>query len=384
MFTTGSKLFIGATSLAIAALIVMGITNGGNIGWTATVGLVGAVVALLLLTGINFFARDSNVSSTDPASRTDAAAAQRAPASSIWPLFGAVGLGLLVVGAISTPIVFKTGVVVILAVMLEWMVQAWSERATSDPVYNQSLRSRLMHPLEFPVLGAVGLGIMIYSFSRIMLFVSKAGSPVVFGVIAIIVLLGGVLYAYSPGVKKSVAIGVCAIAGLGLVSTGAVMAIDGQRTIEPHEIIAKDSSICTSNDETEADKAASQNLAAKSNAAAIVTLRDGELLAHQLEIPGESDIITLPRSSTSNIVFVNEDSDAVRLTAHMGTFDTATIVNGKPTTSTTITCTPLANQGGRQLLTLIYPKSSRALKPGDAYTLSVPGNESAVITVVVP
>ncbi len=384
MFTTGSKLFLGATSLAVAALVVMGVTNAGDIGWTATVGLIGAVVALAFLTGINFFVRDGNVSSADPANVFDAAAAQRPPGRSIWPLIGAVGLGLIVVGAISTPVVFKAGVVVILAVMLEWLVHAWSEGASSDAAYNQSVRQRLMHPLEFPVLAAVGLTVMIYSFSRIMLFVSKAGSPVVFGVLAAVILLGGVLYAYSPGVKKSIAAGVCVIAGLGLVSTGAVMAIDGQRATEPHEIIANDSSICTSNEPTEADARASQELAAKSNSAAIITLHGGKLSAHQIAVPGELSTITLPRSGVSNIVFVNDDSAKVRLTAHMGTFDTATIVNGKPTTATSITCTTLVRQGGRQLLTLIYPKSSRALKSGDAYTLAVPGVESSVITVVVP
>jgi len=69
--------------------------------------------------------------------------------------------------------------------------RAWSERASADPHYNAAVRKRILHPLEFPVLGAVVLAIVIYSFSRIMLFLSKETGPAVFGIIAALILLGG-------------------------------------------------------------------------------------------------------------------------------------------------------------------------------------------------
>jgi hypothetical protein len=108
------------------------------------------------------------------------------------------------------------------------------------------------------------------------------------------------------------------------------------------------------------------------------------LSAHQIGIDQPLTTITLSRSNPSNVIFVNDDAARVRLVAHQGTFDTTTQVNGKFTTVSPVVCTTLVRKDGRQLLTLKYPKSSRALKAGDAYTLEVPGLKSSLITVVVP
>jgi hypothetical protein len=388
MFTTGSKLFIGTTTVALVAAITFGVTNGGSVGWTATIGLISAVLALAFLTVINLMVRDSNVGSMQPDAATNAPAAQDPPSASMWPLVGAVGLALVGVGVVTTPIVFKAGVVVLLCTMVEWMVHAWSERASTDRAFNEGVRKRILNPLEFPVLGAIGLTIVIYSFSRIMLFLSKASGPAVFGVIATLVLVCGFLFASRPSLKKGVVLGVCTIAGLGLVSTGAVMAIDGQRPIEPQETIQSNPAVCASNEESEADVNASQSLAAKSNVSATVILQGGKLWAEVIGMPGRHTRITLPRSAASNIVFRNLDAERVRLTADQGTFATATIVNGKPTTEAVITCTGLLEQNGRQFLTLRFPKSSPGSLAGGAsltpYALFVPGIDGASVEVVVP
>lgn len=382
MFTTGSKLFVGATVVALAGAIVFGIFTGGDTGVTATIGLIGATVALGFLAGINFFVRDGNVSAMAPDATTASPAAQEAPEASMWPAVGALGAGLVVVGLVTQPVVFKAGIVVLLAAIVEWMVQGWSERASSDRAYNASLRKRLLHPLEFPVLGAVVLAVIIYSFSRIMLFVSKTTGPAIFAILAALVLVAGFIIASGASIKKSAVVGVCAIAGLGLVSTGAVMAIDGEREIEEHEIIETDPEICTSNDETEADHNSSQSLAAKSNVAATIIYKEGQLYAQQIGLPEFVTTIQLPRSNPSFIVFRNLSDEEVRLTANLGAFETDTIVNGSPTVDKPLTCTALVEPDGRQFLTLTYPKSSRSsLEP---YTLVVPGVEGASVEVVVP
>jgi hypothetical protein len=380
MFTTGSKLFLGATALAMVATIVFGITEGGVVGWTATVSLVGVTLALAVLAGVNIYGRDGNVSAMDAAATTESTAAQDPPTPTMWPALAALALGVIVVGLVTSAAVFKIGLVLLLAVIIEWMVVAWSEQASVDRTYNAGLRQRILHPLEFPVLAAIGLGIVIYSFSRIMLFISKTTGPAIFGIVAALVLLAGVLFAYSPGLKKSVAIGVCTIAALGLVSTGAVMAIDGEREIHAHEIIADDPSICSSNEETEADHHASQSVAAKSSVAAEITLADGVLTAHQLgAIDQPDDKISLPRANPSVILFHNADEEEVRLVAHLGAFPTD--VNGTTVVDRPVTCTALVEQDGTQSMVLRIPRSSVA--SSEPYQLTVPGIDSA-ITVEVP
>lgn len=65
-------------------------------------------------------------------------------------------------------------------------------------------RKRLLNPIEFPVLGAVGLGVLIFSFSRVMLAVDKQIGTALFIVIAVLLLVGGVLFAVRTTLQRSI------------------------------------------------------------------------------------------------------------------------------------------------------------------------------------
>ncbi|MDP9463278.1 MAG: hypothetical protein M3P52_01530, partial [Actinomycetota bacterium] len=156
MFTTGSKLFLGATALSTVAAIVFGVANGGSAGWLGVVGLLSAALAFAFLFGINYYGHDGNVSAMSDNAPTDSPAAQPPVGRSMWPALSAIAVGAIAVGAESKPIVFKAGVVLLLAAAVEWMVHGWSERASADPAYNAGLRKRMLHPIEFPVLAASG------------------------------------------------------------------------------------------------------------------------------------------------------------------------------------------------------------------------------------
>lgn len=382
MFTTGSKLFVGGTVLSLVATVVYGVTVGG---WQGTVALATLSAAFAFLAGVNFFIRDGNVPSMQPGATTDSAAAQPPPGRSMWPVVAGLGTALLAVGAVTQPLVFKIGVVAVLAAGVEWMVQAWSERASADPAYNEGVRRRLAHPLEFPVLAAVGLGLLVYSFSRIMLWIDKEGGPVIFVVVAALVLTGGFLLAARPTVKQSLVTGVCAIAALGLVSTGAVMAIDGERHIHTKPTTSSDPAICNeegkgSGEAAEIDKKASQTVAAKSNFAVIVTVRDGVLTAQEQAIEGTRNVITLPRSNPTNIMFRNFDDTSRRFTVRMGAFTTAQ--DGIEVTTKPVVCTQLVGEDAVQMLTVRFDKSSAGTE--EPYAIEVPGLEGQRIEIVVP
>ena len=98
MFTTGSKLFIGGTVLALTGTLVYGIgQNGSALG---TIGMVTVTIIFAFLMGINFWVRDSNVSSMDTAGIETCSAASKPAGRSIWPLVGGFGLALLPVGLV--------------------------------------------------------------------------------------------------------------------------------------------------------------------------------------------------------------------------------------------------------------------------------------------
>lgn len=381
MFTTGSKLFLGATGLALAGTIVFGLTHGGEPGWLGTVVLIGAVLALVALTAVNFFTRDGNTSAMEPDVTRTAAAAQPPVRRSVAPIMAAVGVGTTVVGAETRPWFFKLGLVILLAAAAEWLVTAWGDRASADASFNQTVSSRLLQPFQFPIVAATGLGIVVFSFSRIMLWVDKAGGPVVFAILGALVLFGGYLVASKPDLKRGVITGVAAIGGLGLVSTGAVMALDGQREIHKHPTTADEPAVCAEAEKNpEVDKRAPGDVMANSSPSAIVVVKDGKLAVYSQGLQGARADVTLVAGQNNNIIFRNQDSVPRRFTLNLGTFTDST--SGTPVKKSPVACTTLIEPDHDVQKTVRYTRPSYASET--PYTITVPGIDDQVITVLVP
>jgi hypothetical protein len=382
MFTTGSKLFFGATVLSFAGALLFGITTGGPAGLMGTVGLVSVGVVFAFLAGINFFNRDGNVSAMEPGIERTAPAAQPPVNRSMWPLVAAVGVGGLVVGSVSRPVVFKVAVVVLLAAIVEWMVQAWAERASSDAAFNDSIRKRILHPLEFPILATVVVGGVLYGFSRIMLTVNKDAGRWLFIGLGAIVVAAGFVIAGKRGMSKTTIAGVTTVGAVALLGVGVVSALQGQRTIEAHPVI--NAAVCLgSAPETEVeeiDHNANQSVGAKSNVISNVILTaDDRLVAFNIGITNvEYHEITVPRSTTVHVLFENRSSTPRRLTAHLGTFKATDGTEG----SEQATCTAMLDKGGRTFLTIRFDKSQ--LASSTPYYLSVPELEGQEIKLLVP
>jgi hypothetical protein len=387
MFTTGSKLFLGATVLSTVAAIVFGISKGGPDGWLGVIGLLSAAIAFALMACVNYYIHDGNVSAMSEHSTTEAPAAQPPAERSMWPALTAVGVGAIAVGAVSKPIVFKAGVVLLIAAAVEWMVHGWSERASADPAYNASLRKRMLHPIEFPVLAAAGLAAVIYSFSRIMLWIDKSGGPVVFIIAGALILFGGFVFASKPSLKKGLVSGICAIALLGLVSTGAVMAVDGQREIEEHPTTESDNAaVCALPEEgeghqAEVDELGSQAVASKASIGITVVLDHGKLSAYEQAVAGPQNPVTVSRGNRVNVIFKNRDPEKRRLTVNLGEFEEE--INGTTVKTRPKVCTTLVRgNDGSQFLSFVLPKPSIA--SAEPYSFTVPGVEGAEIEIKVP
>jgi hypothetical protein len=385
MIPTGSRLLIGAAVLATVAAVLYGITQEGSLG---TIGLSAAALALALLAGVNLYTRDADVSAMDTDAIPVCAAARPAPRPSLCPLGAAIGATLVVVGLITYPVIFVFGIIALLATTAEWMLQAWSERASADTSFNAALRGRMAHPLEFPVLGAIAVGTVIYSFSRIMLFLSKTGGPAVFVVIAALILLGAFLFAYRPSLRGGAIAAVIAIAAIGLVTGGIVAALEGERETHPHETTSQLAAEgeCDVTEETEADEHASQNVAAKANVAAELFLRDdGTLVARNEGLDGEQSSMVVARNTPTNVLFHNESDEERRLVLDLGTRAEVDEVTGDTIPDTEIPnqmCTTLVDDGGSQFLSFsIAEPSVHAESP---YRFVVPGVDGAELEVVVP
>ncbi|WP_420451649.1 hypothetical protein [Ilumatobacter sp.] len=418
MITTGSKFLIGAAVLATVAAVVYGISQDGVMG---TVGLASAAVVLAGLAVLDLVLRDSNVFVDDdsPASLVESsAAAQRAPSASVWPLALAFGAVVVVVGLVSYQPIVVIGLVVVFAAGAEWAVQAWSEGASGSVERNAEVRSRLSNPFEYPVGGAVAIGIVVYAFSRVMLWLSKTNTVIAFSVLALIVLIVAFGFALRPSVKTGAMGGVLAIGAVLVVAAGAAAGLDGERTIPEFETTAiwqeeanlhpeeyaegaeegehPAEPICESPEEfPEADEDVSQTVGLKSNSIEIVLTSEGTL-SYDLPgpVPDADTALTLQRSNATNIIFRNEYSEHARLSLDLGT--TTTEVEAEDGGESTELeyrdqlCTTLIEEGGAQLLTIVVDQPSADFADdnpngdGPGYWFFVPGVDSATLEVRVP
>jgi hypothetical protein len=377
MFKVGSKLFLGVTGFAALNLVayvifVERLAIGGvalSIVFAALIGLSSAVI--LVNEG------DDEVQPRD-ASLTRA---------SMWPIVTVAGLVLFVLGIVVAQVYFIFGIVVVLAALAEWMVQSWSESASDDSAHNESARRRLLHPIEFPVIAALGLGVILFSFSRIMLAISKSAGAVMFIVVATLVLLAGVLFAVRPSLKPALVGGICVIGAVGIVAGGITSAGAGMRTelVEAKEEGHYTHRECGAEKSKYFDKKAMKTLSLRSNVAAVIELRDGKLSAEVYGFQGAQETISVPRANPVTFIFRNYDDAERRMVATLGAAMAATASTDAPSEkhgNTNETCTQLIPNGAEQALTITYNKPSIAQET--PFTLSVPGVDGQSIEVLVP
>src|SRR5262249_22418304 len=120
-------------------------------------------------------------------------------------------------------------------VFVEWMVQAWSDRATGDPEVNRRIRNRVMSPFEIPVFGAIGAFVLVVSLSRLLLALDKNGSAIAAIVMASMILGLGALYALLPRSGRTIVTVVCTVVAAGVIAAGIVSAAQGSRDYEKEE-----------------------------------------------------------------------------------------------------------------------------------------------------
>jgi hypothetical protein len=249
MITTAAKWFFGLGLVSFVLAVVYGYSTGGNRLGPLTAGYYGGVgdhlgYTLLLTTAIGaallgitaVVTRDA-----DPRALAEVAGMEVAPAAvppaypSLWPLVGAFGAALVVLGLVISNVMFIVGAFVLLAVVVEWIVLAWSDHATGDPETNHLLRRRIMAPFEVPLAGVLVAGGAVVAFSRILLTSSSGGAVGVAIGIGVVVLALGTLLALRPNLSHDAIIGVLCILALGVVVAGVASAARGERFIEPEE-----------------------------------------------------------------------------------------------------------------------------------------------------
>jgi hypothetical protein len=333
MITTGAKLYFGLAAVAAVALGVLGWATRWQM--QATLGAASALIAFAFLGGLMLFTRDPVLVPAE-----DQQATAPAPRHAGWAVAAGFGAAVAGVGWAVDTRLFIGGLVVVGLSILEWVVQSWADRASADPVYNDSLRGRLMHPLEFPVAGLLGGGLIVFGFSRVMVAISKDAAIVAFAVIGIIVMAIAIVIATRPSATRSVVGGVLGVSALVVLGGGIAGISQGERTFHEHE------SECAQREE------GSRTVSAKAGIAAIVAF-DGEALSPDAFVAGRSVIL--------NVIFSNNSDETVKLVVHAGERDKLDSAGAplKAADGTTIRepvefCTDLLGPDTQQALTVSF------------------------------
>ena len=246
MISTGAKLYFGLAALALGGAAayswsthggLTGALTGGFYGGvgdhTGYVVLFSAAVVSLFIGGLVVAFRDADPEAQAQVARVDAVAMERAPRhASYWPILGAAAAACALVGLVSSSLLFIFGVLLGVVVLLEWMVGAWSERATGDEDVNRRIRNRLMNPIEIPLFGAIGVVALVVCISRVLLALSETGAPIAAIGVAVLILGFASIYAVAPKAGRTLVAVLCLLTGIGVIAGGIVGAAQGSRTYE--------------------------------------------------------------------------------------------------------------------------------------------------------
>lgn len=262
MLTTGFKLFFGIAVVSIIGAALYGVASGDlsgkdylgfvdpgsfigvlSLGWKGGVGdHAGYVVLVFSAVAAGFVGlslvgfRDADPEAVARLAGTDDVPPPAGPtADNIWPAFGALAVGVTVMGLVTHAAIFVTGLILLGVAGLEWMMSAWADRATGDPAANRELRSRIMAPFEIPLLGAAAVAVIVLSASRILLTVSELNAVWIAIGASAVITLGAVIIAALDNPSRGAVVGVVAAGVLIVVVLGIVSAAVGQRDFHHEE-----------------------------------------------------------------------------------------------------------------------------------------------------
>jgi hypothetical protein len=296
VIVTGAKFWFGVAGLGLVAIAAYLIgTDDQSFGiWV----LLALVIAAATIGTLHVAVRDGSVDAA-AAERESETAAVKTQLPAPWPALGALGAGVTAIGAAGSNALFYVGLGILAVTLVEWMVQGWAERATGDRAYNAGLRSRLMSPVEVPVIALLVAGVVLLAFSRVLLALPKTGSTVIAIVVAATILGLATLVATRPRIGSALTSAVVVIGAVALLGGGIVGAVAGEREFEEHEAEADHEGETSGG---AADDDAESGEATASEGEFEITHDGGAFVPSTLEIPAGEPVV---------IVFHNEDREGV-------------------------------------------------------------------------
>ncbi|HTN79178.1 MAG TPA: cytochrome c oxidase subunit 4 [Acidimicrobiales bacterium] len=291
MFTTGSRFFYALSVLGVIGALAYGF----NSDWDpfGFIVLLTVAIASFFLGSVSLAYRDASVPARVGASSAADAEGEYGTENPVspsgWPLVAGFALSITAIGLVTERFVFLAGIFLLAAVTIEWMVRAWSDRASADPVYNQSLRDQVLRPIETPLYALVGGGIIVMGFSRVLLATSKDAAVIIFIIFGSALLLGAIVSTMSKEHAGGFGAVLLLVLGVAVITAGCIAVGVGERTFH---VAAEEKEASRPN--TVSDQAST---------CARVTVQGNQMTPNQ---------VTVPKALVCNVLFTNADSGVKR------------------------------------------------------------------------
>lgn len=254
MFTTAFRFLAALAAVSLVAAFAVGFTSQTQelmdrilgpltMGWKGGIGnhfaytvFLGVGATSAGLAGLLVAFRDADPEAEAQVLHVESLPLTRAPSGdNFLPALGAFSLVLLMIGLATDAVgLAYAGVAVAVSVAFVWTLRTWAERATGDSTINAELYHRFVDPLRTPVIAIVCVAFVVIGLSRLLLAVSKTGSVVVFGIVALSFFGIATLLALRPGSSRAITIGLVVVGALAVLAAGIVGIVQGEREIEHH------------------------------------------------------------------------------------------------------------------------------------------------------
>jgi hypothetical protein len=250
MFGTGSRFYYALGILGLLGAIAYGLATGGSFLGVICAGYKGGVgehfgygvflafgsLSLALGTAMTLVRDADPVPVAVGAGAADALPEVVVPDTySPWPLVGAVGAVITILGLVTGWVMFVLGLVILTVTIVEWAVKAWSDRATGDPEVNRAIRNRFMAPVEIPIGAMLVIGFMVLGMSRVFLAVSAHTAVGVAVGVMVVLVIGALIVASRPNEASRVATVLLVLLALLVIAGGIAGVAAGEREFEEHE-----------------------------------------------------------------------------------------------------------------------------------------------------
>ena len=89
-----------------------------------------------------------------------------------------------------------------------------------------------MAPIEMPVGGLILIGLVVFSFSRLFLTMSKDGAILAAAILGILIFGAAIALSFAPQMKRTLVVGALVLGAVLVLALGIFGAVRGEREFE--------------------------------------------------------------------------------------------------------------------------------------------------------